>query len=699
MNEHVAIQWPELNLARELPFKLAATLVRPAALEVEHGGQTTALEPRVMKVLVALHRSRGQPVSRDELIDLCWGGRIVTEGALNRCVAQLRKALAADPAIRVDTIATVGYRLQLGEASPAPPPAGPPANDVAAPSSPLSRRSMMFLGAGAVVATGAVGGLLAALPHRVNWTTAAYRPLTSDRGLETHPALSPAGDQIVYAQRGDRTQRRDLYLRGVRDGTPVRLTSDPADDHSAAWSPRGDRIAFVRTYAEGPCSLVIVPVPLGPERVVGRCQTSPYTRLSWIDERTLVYGDRPKITDVSRIRALDIETGAFRDLTSPSADTLGDADPMVSPDGHQVVFRRSLMHGADDLFLLDLRTGRERALTNDGWKANGYVWSADSRHIFYSSNRGGEFGLWTVDTRIDGPSRQISLGLGQVSFSRMSSDRGNHLAVEIPQGRSIIAAVQPNGAFTPVTDATNWDWDPAGAADGAVAYVSSRSGSSEMWVTRPDGVATRLTSLIASYVTAPAWSPDGARIIFVAVKGRRSEVYIVDRDGGRLRPLTSDGPDKLTPAFMPDGRSVLYVERTGRGYRLMQLAIEGQGAPAPVSGGEGWSNIRRTPDGRFYGVRAGGERVQPLFGGGPASDARLIGNDEWTVSNDGVFVLRGRRDPIPSVWFHPWAGGGRKWADVPDSAGSIGTSVDGRVLVAQDLDYQIDLGLIDLKTV
>ena len=161
MNEHVAIQWPELNLARELPFRLAATLVRPAALEVEHGGQVTALEPRVMKVLVALHRSRGQPVSRDELIDLCWGGRIVTEGALNRCVAQLRKALAADPAIRVDTIATVGYRLQLGEASSAPPPTAPPANDVAAPSSPLSRRSRMCLGAGAVVATGAVGGLLA----------------------------------------------------------------------------------------------------------------------------------------------------------------------------------------------------------------------------------------------------------------------------------------------------------------------------------------------------------------------------------------------------------------------------------------------------------------------------------------------------------------------------------------------------------
>src|SRR5688572_14741892 len=113
MSEHVAV-WPRLTLARETPFSLAGTQVRPAALEVETGGQVTALEPRVMKVLVAMHRACGAPVSRDELIELCWDGRIVTEGALNRCVMQLRKALLANPRIKLDTIPTVGYRLQAG---------------------------------------------------------------------------------------------------------------------------------------------------------------------------------------------------------------------------------------------------------------------------------------------------------------------------------------------------------------------------------------------------------------------------------------------------------------------------------------------------------------------------------------------------------------------------------------------------------
>src|SRR5262245_50351280 len=114
MNDSDSIRRPrEIALAQEAAFELADTHVSPAALEVEHAGRVTALEPRVMKVLVALSRANGQPVSRDDLTLLCWGGRVVTDGALNRCVAQLRKALSGDARIQLETIATVGYRLQI----------------------------------------------------------------------------------------------------------------------------------------------------------------------------------------------------------------------------------------------------------------------------------------------------------------------------------------------------------------------------------------------------------------------------------------------------------------------------------------------------------------------------------------------------------------------------------------------------------
>src|SRR5262245_31768137 len=127
MNDSDSIRRPrEIALAQEAPFELADTRVSPAALEVQHAGRVTPLEPRVMKVLVALNRANGEPVSRDDLTQLCWGGRVVTDGALNRCVAQLRKVLSADTRIQLETIATVGYRLQTKPAPQhAPVPLGP----------------------------------------------------------------------------------------------------------------------------------------------------------------------------------------------------------------------------------------------------------------------------------------------------------------------------------------------------------------------------------------------------------------------------------------------------------------------------------------------------------------------------------------------------------------------------------------------
>src|SRR6476620_12384976 len=98
----------EIVLAQEKPFRLADTAVRPAALEVEFQSQTTSVEPRVMQVLVALSRLGGEPASRERLIEWCWGGRVVTDGALNRSIAQLRKALR-DPGIEISTIPRVGY--------------------------------------------------------------------------------------------------------------------------------------------------------------------------------------------------------------------------------------------------------------------------------------------------------------------------------------------------------------------------------------------------------------------------------------------------------------------------------------------------------------------------------------------------------------------------------------------------------------
>lgn len=748
MNDRTATEPPrEIVLAREAPFRLARTTVRPPSLEVEFESETTSLEPRVMKVLVALGRMGGQPVSRESLIELCWAGRVVTDGALNRSIAQLRKALR-DPGIQIETIPTVGYRLQAGTSQAASEqeavrhdaaeqvPVGHVTATNTSTAEALDRGAAQtaarppiqgsrvttrrvpaaLLVIAAVLVLGATVWWLIGSNRPPIWTASEFRPLTATADQETYPALSPDGTQIVYSSRPDAYSARSLYLRNVDEGTPVRLTSDAGDDFGAAWSPDGTRVAFFRATQSQPCALVVVPVPGGPERVVTTCRpTSAESRPSWLDARTLVFSDQPDPIGLSRIRAVDIGSGEVRDLTSPALSTMGDFDPQAAPDGRHILFRRTVAIGADDLMALDAATGEAHALINDGWKASGYVWSANGDSIFFSSNRGGDFGLWSADVHGGAPPRRVALGLGTISFTRMSADRRNRIAVEFTRGQNKLARFSVREGVQLITAGAGSDGDPAVAADGSVAHVSNRGGSYEIWLLREGAPASRLTQIQGSYVLEPHWSRDRQRIVFVGVKGRSAEIYSVARDGSKLRQLTNDGVTKRDPVFSASGDRLYYLARVEGSWRLMALDLPGRVAPRAVGGNQRWYTLRAAPDGTIYGRQEGKgsvERIHPLpndAGSGIPGNAlvpdavmerppHITDADSWAVGSDGIYVRRGRRvDESSSLWFHPWRGEPRKLADVPLAWGNIAVDPEGRVLFSQSTSAEVDLAMVELQ--
>jgi tetratricopeptide (TPR) repeat protein len=66
-----------------------------------------------MQALVALARAKGSIVTRDELIERCWDGRIVTDDAINRVLSRIRQigSGVGGGSFTVETITKVGYRL------------------------------------------------------------------------------------------------------------------------------------------------------------------------------------------------------------------------------------------------------------------------------------------------------------------------------------------------------------------------------------------------------------------------------------------------------------------------------------------------------------------------------------------------------------------------------------------------------------
>ena len=75
----------------------------PYQLDVQRGelrcaSRPVVLEPKGLDVLVYLIEHRDRIVTKDELLEHCWGETFVSEAALTQCLAKVRKVVEAEPA-------------------------------------------------------------------------------------------------------------------------------------------------------------------------------------------------------------------------------------------------------------------------------------------------------------------------------------------------------------------------------------------------------------------------------------------------------------------------------------------------------------------------------------------------------------------------------------------------------------------------
>ena len=504
--------------------------------QVFKAGRRLSLEPKAFRVLVFLLEHPGRLIEKEELLSAIWTDAFVTENALARAIALLRKTLGdtkGEPKY-IETVPTRGYRFiaamtaeEAGMSAVSPASSAATGAQTAAGS--VKRRIVWASLIAIVLIAATVAFSLVFLGLGNSHPTADFRPIqvTNSTALDMSPSFSPDGNTIAYCS--NENGSFEIYLRQLTPGgSGVQLTNDGGRNMQPTWSPDGTTIAY---YSHAKGGIWLIPALGGMARQLTTFGSSP----AWSPDSQQIVFESDGIKDLNATASVSLagatlwivspKDGVPHQLTQANKPYGALNNPSWSPDGKSILFTTDGFKLPSALWTVSPDGSHLTKITERG--AFDPVFGRDARHIYASA----EFGIWELF--LDG--KRDKFGPERRKIFATLPDVPRHLAISA-DGRKI--------AFARVRTISN-------------VYSLPMSGD------HPAGAPVPLTNDTRLRKTNPAVSPDGRQVLFdVGSLDRNGGVWVIDSDRKNSRPILVPCEN---PGWFPGGQSFLcdsYVEET-----------------------------------------------------------------------------------------------------------------------------------------
>jgi len=577
------------------------------------------LEPKAFEVLCFLVQNPGRLIEKRELLDAVWGDTSVTENAMTRVVAHLRRALG-DPAREaryVETVPTRGYRF-IADVTPLDPGSG----------GPWRLRGPVIAAALTVAAGSAFALFFRSSPEVVRPEPRRLSIVLEDLRLNsTHEPvldLAPDGRTLAFVARERDAASGMIYLRRLDSGTITPLTGTE-DAHVPFYSPDSQWIGFRQGLL-----LMKVHVDGGPPMPIGE-----------ITEQTLRTFSAAMDVDGSVVfsdfdRLVRLAPGAEREVIAsvdPEAGELAFVWPSLLPEQRGVIVTVGTGTGPTDrhIDVVDGRTGTRRTILAAGSRAS-YVSSGHLVFLWSGSLHAVPFDIESLSitgstTRLmDNVITDPMKSLAHVAVSQEGT------LVFLPPAEGVEPTLKwltRNGTSLSALDANMGYREPNIAPDGKrIAFRDMRRSSSDIWIYDTEDEGLSRVGLDVS-PAAISWAPDGEGFAFAARVHGTWNLFVTGLASvGRTAPLLPGPRNQFPKAWSPDGSVLAFETETAYANRdIWLMRMDGEPTASPfLANPHDEREPSFSPDGRWLAYqsnRTGRYEVFVVSTNDPSRESRV----------------------------------------------------------------------------
>lgn len=712
-------------------FRLDAT-----HLMLYRNGEEISLTPKQVETLLALVERSGEILSKEFLMERLWANAFVEESNLNQNIYVLRKTLGetSDGKPMIETLRRRGYRFngelkahtqnefaperqpeETATLSTFPTVAGDKVTvekPYAVNPSGKKRMIAAFALITLLIVGIAVGGWFVRGRQPTNEAPLLSAPFALEKllinGKVFNAAISPDGKNVVYTN-VTLNEKQSVWVRNLETGNNVEIIP-PSDSlyFGLAFSPDGNLLYFARRTRniEGQADIYRIPLFGGvPQKILG--ETQGWMSFSPDGKKISFVRCFYKKDDCCSLWIADSADGLNEKklVTRPSPVLITDNE--FSPDGKLIAFAsgRSDNYSTEfGLSAFDIESGVERELTTEKFfHIRSLAWLPNQKSLLLTTSK-----IPNKNVRI----WQVSIETGKAEIITKDSDSYSDLSLDKTATRLVATKILEdyrlrvldleNASETLVLpNASSVTYAP----DGKIFYISSISGSDEIWSTNADGSNQKQLTNDSFEERMPVVAPDNSTIYFASNRTGSLQVWRMNADGSNQTQVTRKNGG--LPLFVsPNGEWVYFLHGTDK--TLWRVSTKGE-EQMILNKGKYYFTI--APDGSLvaYIERDGNENVffiASLTDGQKVKAYRLADpkTNTWIMAwmpdwKGLAYILPGDEYRKNTLWLQPFdeKEAPRKIADFDEKiapGSALAISPDGKQFAVVQGDWRHDAVLL-----